>query len=60
VVAAWVLFSALLVTTACMSSSRISHMEEPLKESRRRRVRQRKAVPQVQSSTIPATAETLG
>ena len=60
VVVAWVLFSALLVTAACMSSSRISRMEEPLRESRRKRVRPRKAMPQVQPSTVPAAAETLG
>jgi len=60
IVVAWVLFSALLVTTVCMSSSRISRMEEPLRESRRRRARPRKAMPQVQPSTISAAAETLG
>ena len=32
IVAAWILFSALLVTIICMNSSRLSRIDEPFKD----------------------------
>ncbi len=32
IVAAWIVFSALLVTVICMNSSRLSRMDEPFKD----------------------------
>ena len=32
IVAAWILFSALLVTVICMNSSRLNRIDEPFKD----------------------------
>ena len=32
IVAAWIIFSALLVTIICMNSSRLSRIDEPFKD----------------------------
>ena len=32
IVAAWIIFSALLVTIICMNSSRLSRLDEPFKD----------------------------
>ena len=32
IVAAWILFSAMLVTCLCMNSSRLSRIDEPFKD----------------------------
>lgn len=32
IIAAWIIFSALLVTIICMNSSRLSRLDEPFKD----------------------------
>ncbi len=57
--AAWVVFSTILVTMACMNSSQLSQMEEPIKRRPvRARSRARRVAPQIQSASIPSSAET--
>ena len=57
--AAWVVFSAILVTMACMNSSQLSQMEEPIKRRPvRARPRARRVAPQIQSPSISSSAET--
>jgi hypothetical protein len=59
IVVAWVVFSTLLVTMACVNSSRLSQMEEPLKgRPVRARPRARKAATPAHSAQMPVNAET--
>ncbi len=58
IVVAWMLFSAFLVTMACMSSSRISRIEEPMKRTRAlAKSRRMRTLPQVQPGVVSASAE---
>lgn len=59
IVAAWVVFSALLVTVICINSSQLSRTEEPLKvRSAKSRSQARRLAAQDKSSQIQANAET--
>jgi hypothetical protein len=59
IVAAWVVFSALLVTVICINSSQLSRTEEPFKvRSAKSRSQARRLAAQDKSSQIQANAET--
>jgi predicted negative regulator of RcsB-dependent stress response len=59
IVAAWVVFSALLVTVICINSSQLSRIEEPFKaRSAKSRSQARKLAAQLKSSQVQTNAET--
>jgi len=54
IVATWMVFSAFLVTAACMNSSRISRMEEPARQrSALARSRLARPATQINQKTAP-------
>ena len=58
IVATWMVFSAFLVTTACMNSSRISRMEVPARQrSALAKPRLARPVTQINQKTAPIRAE---
>ena len=59
IVATWMVFSAFLVTTACMNSSRISRMEVPARQRSALVTKSRPArlATQINQKTAPIRAE---
>jgi hypothetical protein len=58
IVAAWILFSALLVTIICMNSSRLSRIDEPFKDPAELAKERRERREEYAQSTMQIGAET--
>jgi len=58
IVAAWILFSALLVTIICMNSSRLSRIDEPFKDPAELARERREKSEEYAQSSVQMSAET--
>ena len=58
IVAAWILFSALLVTIICMNSSRLSRIDEPFKDPAELAQERREKRDEYAQSAVQIGAET--
>jgi hypothetical protein len=58
IVAAWILFSALLVTIICMNSSRLSRIDEPFKDPAELAQERREKREEYAQSAVQIGAET--
>ena len=58
IVAAWILFSALLVTIICMNSSRLSRIDEPFKDPAELAQERREKREEYAQSAVKMGAET--
>lgn len=58
IVAAWILFSALLVTIICMNSSRLNRIDEPFKDPAQLARERREKMEEYAHSAMQMGAET--
>jgi hypothetical protein len=57
IVAAWIIFSALLVTIICVNSARLSRIDEPFKDPAYIAQERMKKSEELAQNTVPMSAE---